>query len=165
MKPEIASLIGKVRVWKTFIVRKVKAYSKQWLDQVIQIQSDWYQIAHQWIGSHAPSITGRYDTSPHWLKRGLFYLPWVCAFMITLNYFNVFDRSPAVKSVQDPNVVVVNEDLHKMIADGKALNAPFIEELRASGRIDFNELYLSRIGANVTGREGYLKFWRFLDRW
>ncbi len=85
--------------------------------------------------------------------------------MITLNYFNVFDRSPAVKSVQDPNVVVVNEDLHKMIADGKALNAPFIEELRASGRIDFNELYLSRIGANVTGREGYLKFWRFLDRW
>ncbi|WP_269459782.1 hypothetical protein [Polynucleobacter necessarius] len=42
MKPEIASLIGKVRVWKTFIVRKVKAYSKQWLDQVIQIQSDWY---------------------------------------------------------------------------------------------------------------------------
>jgi cobalt-zinc-cadmium efflux system membrane fusion protein len=39
-----------------------------------------------------------------------------------------------------------------MIADGKAQVAPFVEELRASGRIDFNELNLSRIGANVTGR-------------
>jgi cobalt-zinc-cadmium efflux system membrane fusion protein len=69
-----------------------------------------------------------------------------------LNYFNVFDRSPVIKSVQDPNVVVVNEDLRKMVTDGKAQIAPFVEELRASGRIDFNELNLSRIGANVTGR-------------
>ncbi|WP_162786145.1 biotin/lipoyl-binding protein [Polynucleobacter necessarius] len=72
--------------------------------------------------------------------------------MITLNYFNAFDRSPAIKSAQDSNVVVVNTDLHKMIADGKAQVSPFVEELRASGRIDFNELFLSRNGANVTGR-------------
>ena len=39
-----------------------------------------------------------------------------------------------------------------MILDGKVQIAPFVEELRASGRIDFNELNLSRIGANVTGR-------------
>jgi cobalt-zinc-cadmium efflux system membrane fusion protein len=87
-----------------------------------------------------------------WFKKGMFCLPWICVFIIVLNYFNVFDRRPTVKSVQDPNVVVVNEDLRKMIADGKAQVSPFVEELRASGRIDFNELFLSRIGANVTGR-------------
>jgi cobalt-zinc-cadmium efflux system membrane fusion protein len=111
-----------------------------------------YAQAHQWVAGHAPVITKNYDKTPPWFKKGAFYLPWFCAFIIILNYFNVFDRSPAIKSVQDPNVVIVNEDLHKMIADGKAQVSPFVEELRASGRIDFNELYLSRIGANVTGR-------------
>ncbi len=72
--------------------------------------------------------------------------------VITLNYFDVFDRNPPIKSVQDPNVVEVNQDLRKMIGDGKVQIAPFIEELRTSGRVDFNELFLSRIGANVTGR-------------
>jgi cobalt-zinc-cadmium efflux system membrane fusion protein len=99
-----------------------------------------------------PVVTQRYDAGPAWLKKGLFYLPWGVLLVMTLNYFNVFDRSPAIKSVQDPNVVVVNPDLHKMISDGKVQVAPFVEELRASGRIDFNELFLSRIGANVTGR-------------
>jgi cobalt-zinc-cadmium efflux system membrane fusion protein len=152
MKQELAVFIRKLRVWKTFLVRKVKLHSKEWSGQVIQTQNSWYQIAHDQIAAHAPVITARYDGSPVWFKKGMFYLPWFCVFIIVLNYFNVFDRRPTVKSVQDPNVVVVNEDLRKMIADGKTQVSPFVEELRASGRIDFNELFLSRIGANVTGR-------------
>lgn len=152
MKQEIAALITKLKVWNSYIVGKVKLYAREWLGQVVQVQNDWYQIAHEWMATHAPAVTGRYDQSPYWLKRSLFYLPWLCAFLIVLNYFNVFDRRPVIKSVQDPNVVVVNQDLRKMMTDGKVQVAPFIEEIRASGRIDFNELYLSRIGANVTGR-------------
>ena len=152
MKQKIAALINKIRDWTSFLLEKVKFYSREWLGQVVQTQDHWYQMAHDWSASHVPAVTGRYDRSPNWLKRSLFYLPWLCVFIVTLNYFNVFDRSPAIKSVQDPNVVVVGEDLHKMIADGKVQIAPFIEELRASGRVDFNELQLSRIGANVTGR-------------
>ena len=152
MKQEFAEFIGKHRVWKTFLVQQVKLHSKEWSEQVIQTQNNWYQIAHDQIAAHAPVITTRYDRSPQWFKKGMFYLPWFCVFIIVLNYFNVFDRRPTVKSIQDPNVVVVNEDLRKMITDGKVQVSPFVEELRASGRIDFNELFLSRIGANVTGR-------------
>ncbi|QWE08183.1 efflux RND transporter periplasmic adaptor subunit [Polynucleobacter ibericus] len=152
MNPELATLLKKVKVWKTFLVRKIKFHKKELVGQVIQTQNQLYAQAHQWIAEHVPAVSGRYDKTPPWFKKGIFYLPWFCAFIIILNYFNVFDRSPAIKSVQDPNVVVVNEDLHKMIADGKAQTSPFVEELRASGRIDFNELNLSRIGANVTGR-------------
>jgi cobalt-zinc-cadmium efflux system membrane fusion protein len=152
MKQEIAALITKLKVWNSYIVGKVKLYTREWLGQVVQVQNDWYQMAHEWMVTHAPAVTSRYDQSPYWLKRSLFYLPWLCAFLIVLNYFNVFDRRPVIKSVQDPNVVVVNQDLRKMMTDGKVQVAPFIEEIRASGRIDFNELYLSRIGANVTGR-------------
>jgi cobalt-zinc-cadmium efflux system membrane fusion protein len=152
MKQEFAEFIGKLRVWKTFLVQQVKLHSKEWSEQVIQTQNNWYQIAHDQIAGHAPAITKRYDESPQWFKGGMFYLPWFCVFIIVLNYFNVFDRRPTVKSVQDPNVVVVNDDLRKMITDGTAQVSPFVEELRASGRIDFNELFLSRIGANVTGR-------------
>ncbi len=152
MKQEFAKFMRKLRVWKTFLVRKVKLHSKEWSGQVIQTQNHWYHVAHDWIAVHAPAIATRYDGSPQWLKKGMFYLPWICIFIIVLNYFNVFDSRPTVKSVQDPNAVVVNEDLRKIIADGKAQISPFVEELRASGRIDFNELFLSRIGANVTGR-------------
>jgi cobalt-zinc-cadmium efflux system membrane fusion protein len=152
MKQKIASFLRKLMVWKIYIFRKVKLHFKQWLSQIHQGQDQCYQMVYNWTDSHLPAVASRYNTTPQWFKRGLFYLPWFCAFIITLNYFNVFDRSPTIKSVQDPNVVVVNEDLRKMLVDGKVQITPFIEELRASGRIDFNELYLSRIGANVTGR-------------
>jgi cobalt-zinc-cadmium efflux system membrane fusion protein len=39
-----------------------------------------------------------------------------------------------------------------MIQDGKLELGQFTEEVRVSGRIDFNESFLARIGANVTGR-------------
>ncbi len=152
MNQELTKLLKKVKVWKTFLVRKIRFHKKELVGQVFQTQTQLYEQAHQWVAGHAPVVTTNYDKTPPWFKKGAFYLPWFCAFIIILNYFNVFDRSPTIKSVQDPNVVVVNEDLHKMIADGKAQVSPFVEELRASGRIDFNELFLSRIGANVTGR-------------
>ncbi len=152
MKQEFVGFMRKLGVWGTFLLQKVKLHSKEWSEQAIQTQNNWYQIAHDQIAAHAPVITTRYDRSPQWFKKGMFYLPWFCVFIIVLNYFNVFDRRPTVKSIQDPNVVVVNEDLRKMITDGKVQVSPFVEELRASGRIDFNELFLSRIGANVTGR-------------
>ena len=152
MKEKIAQLIKFISHWKTVLLEQAKRYSTEWLGQVTQTQNQYYQLAHDWLGTRVPVVTQRYDAGPAWLKKGLFYLPWVLLLVMTLNYFNVFDRSPAIKSVQDPNVVVVNPDLRKMISDGKVQVAPFVEELRASGRIDFNELFLSRIGANVTGR-------------
>ena len=152
MNPELAKIIKKVKVWKTFLLRKIKFHTRELSGQVLQTQTQIYQQAHQWLEGRIPAVTGRYDKTPAWFKRSLFYLPWFCAFVIILNYFNVFDIRPPVKSVQDPNVVIVNQDLRKMIVDGKANVAPFVEELRASGRIDFNERFLARIGANVTGR-------------
>ena len=152
MSPEFASILRKIKVWKTFLLRKIKFHKKELVGQVFQTQNQLYEQAHQWVAKYVPAVSGRYDKAPSWFKKGMFYLPWFCAFVVVLNYFNVFDIKPPVKSVQDPNVVIVNEDLRKMIGDGKAQVAPFVEELRASGRIDFNELFLSRIGANVTGR-------------
>ena len=152
MNPELAKILRKLRVWKTFLLRKIKFYKKEWVNQVLQTQNQLYAQAHEWVAQYVPAVGSRYDKTPPWFKRGMFYLPWFCVFIIILNYFNVFDVKPPVKSVQDPNVVVVNGDLQKMISNGKAQISPFVEELRASGRIEFNELNLSRIGANVTGR-------------
>lgn len=152
MKQEFITMISRAKQWISTGIQQAIVYSKDWFNQVATYQAQLYGTAHQWLASKLPAVTQRYDRSPQWLKRGFFYLPWLIVFLMVLNYFNVFDRSPVIKSVQDPNVVVVNEDLHKMITDGKAQLAPFVEELRASGRIDFNELNLSRIGANVTGR-------------
>ena len=152
MKLEIANSIKKLKELLDLITSKAKEYLVQWKSQIIQTQNHYYQLAHDWLALKAPAMVARYDQSPHWFKASWFYLPWLCLFVVILNYFNVFDRAPAVKSVQDPNVVVISPDLRNMMADGKVSIAPFVEELRASGRIDFNELFLSRIGANVTGR-------------
>ncbi len=152
MKQEVTTLMSKLKAWSALGITYVKSYTKDWFSQIVTYQNQLYDLTHQWFTSRTPWVAERYDRFPPWLRKGFFYLPWLCVFLIMLNYFNVFDRNPVPKLVQDPNVVVVNADLRKMIVDGKAQVSPFVEELRASGRIDFNELNLSRIGANVTGR-------------
>jgi cobalt-zinc-cadmium efflux system membrane fusion protein len=152
MKQEVTTLMSKLKAWSALGITYVKSYTKDWFSQIVTYQNQLYDLTHQWFTSRTPWVAERYDRFPPWLRKGFFYLPWLCVFLIMLNYFNVFDRNPVPKLVQDPNVVVVNADLRKMITDGKAQVLPFVEELRASGRIDFNELNLSRIGANVTGR-------------
>jgi len=152
MKQELTAAVEK---WKELYGRYMtiaKAHVQEWTDYVIKTQNEWYSYTHQWFTAHLPRVATQYDKSPQWAQKGLFYFPWFCLFLIILNYFNVFDRSPIIKSVQDPNVVIVNNDLRNMITDGRISTGPFIEELRASGRVDFNEQFLSRIGANVTGR-------------
>ena len=152
MKQQVTTLMDKLKEWSALGIAYVKSYSRDWPNQIVAYQNQLYDLTHHWFTSNAPWLAERYDQFPPLLRKGFFYLPWLCVFLIILNYFNVFDRSPTIKFVQDPNVVVVNEDLRKMIEDGTVKVSPFIEELRASGRIDFNELNLSRIGANVTGR-------------
>ena len=152
MKQEFMMAVGKLKEHYVRYRAVAKVYIQEWIAIVIKTQNDWYALTHEWFSVHLPRVAQQYDKSPQWTQKSLFYLPWFCLFLIILNYFNVFDRSPTIKSVQDPNVVIVNEDLRKMIADGRISNGSFVEELRASGRIDFNELFLSRIGANVTGR-------------
>ncbi len=93
-----------------------------------------------------------YNELPQFIKRLLLLVPLLLAILVTVMYFKIFDKVPIIKNVQDPNIVFVNDDLRAIIQDGKVELIPFVEVLRASGRIDFNELHLSRIGANVTGR-------------
>lgn len=152
MKQEFIAAVGKLKGLYEHYMALAKVHIKDWIDVTIKTQNEWYALTHEWFSAHLPRVAKQYDKSPQWTQKGLFYLPWFCLFLIILNYFNVFDRSPTIKSVQDPNVVIVNEDLRKMVSDGRVATGSFVEELRASGRIDFNELFLSRIGANVTGR-------------
>ena len=152
MKQEFMTAVQKLKELYSRYKVIAKAYAQEWIDITIKTQNDWYAYTHEWFSLHLPRVAQQYDKSPQWTQKGLYYFPWFCLFLIILNYFNVFDRSPTIKSVQDPNVVIVNADLRSMIANGPVSTRAFVEELRASGRIDFNELYLSRIGANVTGR-------------
>ena len=93
-----------------------------------------------------------YNELPQFIKRLVLLVPLLLAILVNVMYFKIFDKVPIIKNVQDPNIVFVNDDLRAIIQDGKVELIPFIEVLRASGRIDFNEQHLSRIGANVTGR-------------
>jgi len=152
MKQKFTVMMDQLKTWYTQYLAIAKVYVQEWIAVVIKTQNDLYVLTHEWFTAHLPRVAQQYDKSPQWTQKSLFYLPWFCLFLIILNYFNVFDRSPSIKTVQDPNVVIVNNDLRNMITDGRIYTGTFVEELRASGRVDFNELFLSRIGANVTGR-------------
>ena len=152
MRQNLKDFLNKIALWKNSATTTLNLYVKDWFNQTVKTQKNLYQSIHDLVSEHLPLVSGKYDQMPGWFKKGFFYLPWIFVVLITLNYFDVFDRRPDIKVVQDPNVVIVNDDLRKMVVEGKAQISPFVEELRASGRIDFNELFLSRIGANVTGR-------------
>jgi len=152
MKQKFIEMMDQLKAWYAPYLAIAKVHVQEWIAVVIKTQSDLYVLTHNWFTAHLPRVAQQYDKSPQWAQKSLFYLPWFCLFLIILNYFNVFDRSPNIKSVQDPNVVIVNNDLRNMITDGRIYTGTFVEELRASGRVDFNEQFLSRIGANVTGR-------------
>jgi membrane fusion protein, heavy metal efflux system len=115
-------------------------------------QKQGYAQIREFVNQKAPAVLQKYDASQAWVKTGFFILPWVVVILLTLYYFDVFDSKPTPRLIQDPGVVYVNDDLSKLIKNGQVKLAPFVEELRVSGRIDFNERFLARIGANVTGR-------------
>ncbi len=130
-----------IQVQATSMIHAVRDWQKQGYSQIREL-----------VKQKAPALLQKYDASPSWVKPGLFILPWVLITLLTLYYFDVFDSKPMPRLIQDPGVVYVNDDLSKMIKNGQVKLAPFVEELRVSGRIDFNERFLARIGANVTGR-------------
>jgi cobalt-zinc-cadmium efflux system membrane fusion protein len=152
MNPQLLILLKQIRDQLIVLKNRLLQYVEEAYDSTIATQKQLYSQAFDWTAARMPALTDTYLQAPRWFKKGLFVLPWLVIFLVTLNYFNVFDPKPTVKSVQDPNIVYVNDDLRSMIKDGKAEIGQFTEEVRVSGRIDFNESYLARIGANVTGR-------------
>ena len=152
MNPQLLILLKQIRDQLIVLKNRLLKYAEEAYDSTIATQKQLYGQAFDWTAARVPALTDTYLQAPRWFKKGLFVLPWLIIAFSTLNYFDVFDPKPAVKSVQDPNIVYVNDDLRSMIKDGKAEIGQFTEEVRVSGRIDFNESYLARIGANVTGR-------------
>lgn len=120
--------------------------------QIFDVKKNVYQWLYDKLSKRVPSVIKTYDQFPVWFKKSLATLPWIVILAMLISYFTPANTPPPVKKIQDPDVVLVNTDLQTRIVDGKVELAFFIEELRAPGRIDFNEQFLSRIGANVTGR-------------
>ena len=152
MNPQLLILLKQIRDQLIVLKNRLLQYAKEAYDSTVATQKQLYSQAFAWVAARVPALTDTYLQAPRWFKKGLFVLPWLVVLFGTLNYFDVFDPKPTVKYVQDPNIVYVNDDLRKMIQDGKLGLGKFTEEVRVSGRIDFNESFLARIGANVTGR-------------
>ena len=152
MNPQLLILLKQIRDQLIVLKNRLLQYAEEAYDSTIATQKQLYSQTFDWVAARVPALTDTYLQAPRWFKKGLFVLPWLVVLFGTLNYFDVFDPKPTVKYVQDPNIVYVNDDLRKMIQDGKLELGKFTEEVRVSGRIDFNESFLARIGANVTGR-------------
>jgi cobalt-zinc-cadmium efflux system membrane fusion protein len=152
MNPQLLILLKQMRDQLIGLKNRALQYLKEAYESVQSGQKQLYSQVFNWLAVRSPAFTNTYLQAPAWFKKGLFILPWLIVVLSTLHYFDVFDPKPAVKYVQDPNIVYVNDDLRGMIKDGKVDLGQFTEEVRVSGRIDFNESFLARIGANVTGR-------------
>ena len=152
MNPQLLILLKQIRDQLIALKNRLLQYAEEAYDSTRATQKQFYSQVFNWLAVRMPAFTDTYLQAPAWFKKGLFILPWLVVVLSTLHYFDVFDPKPTVKYVQDPNIVYVNDDLRKMIQDGKLELGQFTEEVRVSGRIDFNESFLARIGANVTGR-------------
>lgn len=70
----------------------------------------------------------------------------------TLLGCNQENKKSAAQQVRDPSVVVPSPELLDQLKLSDVGTRPVAETLRVSGRIDFDEQRLARIGATVTGR-------------
>lgn len=70
----------------------------------------------------------------------------------TLVGCNQENKKSAAQQVRDPSVVVPSPELLDQLKLSDVGTRPVAETLRVSGRIDFDEQRLARIGATVTGR-------------
>ena len=82
------------------------------------------------------------------MKKALFLLLTVA----TLVGCNQENSKSAAQEVRDPRAVLPSQELLDQLKLSDVSTQPVAEMLRVSGRIDFDEQRLARIGATVTGR-------------
>lgn len=100
----------------------------------------------------SPGTVAKYDKLPSWSKKSIQAIPFILAALLFLNLFGAFDSKPKPKFVQDPTIVIIEPGMKEMIETNPVYVAPFTEVLRVSGKIDFDENKISKIGATVVGR-------------
>ena len=126
--------------------------SKMIINAIKNFQEQANKNTRAWLSTTAPIILELFDKLPKFVRNIAPFVPWVFLLVFTLNLFDVFEKTPQAIKAQDPSIVIINPEVQKMIAEGEAVVGPYIEVIRVSGRIDFHESHLARIGANVTGR-------------
>lgn len=142
-----------VLIWlRTKALSAFKTKALLAVNAVRDLQSQANKNTRTGLEKNAPIVLTLFDTLPGSVKRIAPLLPWLFLILFTLNLFNFFEKSPPTIKAQDQNIVLINPDIQKMISTGEASVGPYIEVIKVSGRIDFHESYLARIGANVTGR-------------
>ncbi|MBS1143919.1 MAG: Secretion protein HlyD [Proteobacteria bacterium] len=82
------------------------------------------------------------------MKKALFFLLTVAV----LAGCNQENNKAAAQQVRDPLTVLPSQELLAQLKLSNVSTQPVAETLRVSGRIDFDEQRLARIGATVTGR-------------
>ena len=61
------------------------------LHSVRDWQKQGYGQIRELVAKKSPNVLQQYDSSPGWMKTGLFFLPWVLVVLLTLYYFDAFD--------------------------------------------------------------------------
>lgn len=141
------------------IIAKLKAFIswslvilKKWLS----IALDKYKAAtlsiRQFLVEKTPATIEKYDALPKWGKKSIQSIPLILIGLLFLNLFGAFDPKVKPKFVQDPAVVIIESNMKEIFETGPVFIAPFTEVLRVSGKIDFDENKISKIGATVVGR-------------
>ena len=132
----------------TWVINQIKMV----INTIKNFQSQANKNTRAWLSTTAPIILELFDKLPKFVRNIAPFAPWVFLLVFTLNLFDVFEKTPQAIKAQDPSIVIINPEVRNMIAEGEATIGPYIEVIRVSGRIDFHESHLARIGANVTGR-------------
>ncbi len=99
---------------------------KKGVDLIKDLQSQANKNTRAWLGGVAPVVLETFDKLPESTRKIAPFLPWIFLLLFTLNLFGYFDKAPAQVRAQNPNIVYVNEDVEKMITEGKAIVGPFV---------------------------------------
>lgn len=142
---------------------QISAKLKIFISWTLLILKKWLSIAlneykaatlslRHFLVEKTPATIEKYDALPRWSKKLIQSIPFILIGLLFLNLLGTFDPKVKPKFVQDPAIVIIESNMKDVFETGPVLLAPFTEVLRVSGKIDFDENKISKIGATVIGR-------------
>lgn len=130
------------------VVRSIAQRCDEWILQPIGA------LLTRWF----PQAMGRWHSLPTVTRQRIKLWAPIALILVVLALPTSTQRGSADEPIQDPNIIDITPDSQELDAPNWVLNVqpvevrPFSETLRVTGKVDFDEQRVARIGASVTGR-------------
>ena len=174
LKPKLRALYRFYQHERVLVGQKLAPLRQKWVDPlwanlapllvpathgVVQRCNEWVlQPLSTLLSRWFPQAMGRWHALPAPTRRRIKLWVPIALILVALALPESGRHGTTDEAAQDPNIIDITPDSHDLDAPHWVLNVqpveirPFSETLRVTGKVEFDEQRVARIGSSVTGR-------------